>query len=294
MNQVASTGLFFIDTDAGSDSPVEINSSSFNTNHNGGLLLGGDWGDTTDGILPTFTLTNVTANGNTGDGVQFVGPLDEFGYPTTGENAAANIVICGGSYSNNDKAGANIGNFGGKTTFGGGVVSTGNGGENYFNPEFSDDCVVAAADIREKIIVPIPMYNVASSQPVTYTCPAGGGGFGLRLPKEDNVSVLCSSLGGGGGFLEVTSDIESLGQEQLPAQIAGQFKFVSGMKVTLSVELTGPMNVSFKVPADMLTGNFSILFWDGSQWIDLGGSINAMGFFATQSDKAGVFVFVTK
>ena len=54
------------------------------------------------------------------------------------------------------------------------------------------------------------------------------------------------------------------------------------------------MIVSFKIPAGQENANFTILYWDGSKWQNLGGTKTPDGFFEVQTNKTGTFVLVTQ
>lgn len=81
---------------------------------------------------------------------------------------------------------------------------------------------------------------------------------------------------------------------QLPAVIDSQYSFVAGLEVKLSAPLKGNMLVSFALPAGAKASNFSILFWDGSKWIDLGGFESANGLFNVKTTQGGIYVLVSK
>jgi hypothetical protein len=66
------------------------------------------------------------------------------------------------------------------------------------------------------------------------------------------------------------------------------------MDAEISPSLNGTLLVDFFIPADKRNANLSILHWDGSQWVDLGGATTADGFLEVASNLAGVFVLVTK
>jgi hypothetical protein len=54
------------------------------------------------------------------------------------------------------------------------------------------------------------------------------------------------------------------------------------------------MTVSFTIPAGKQGANFAILHWDGTKWVNLGGSINPPGFLSVDTNLTGDFVLVTQ
>ena len=283
-----------INTDAGSDSPVEIKSSTFNANDSGGLLLGGHWGLSSDGVLPTFWLTNVTANGNgndysESDGLQFLGPQDLDGYDTTGSNAEANIVICSGSYSNNTGFGLNIDNFGGTITLGGSVVTSGNLGDlldqNWLNPESSlGDCEVVVVHGDHKVIED---QNSHPTHEGDFSCETYNG-LRLDLIPGDYVEIPCTSRHGG-----KYATAFNLAATSLPAQPEGSF--ISALHFTIedSQDHTiGQVLVSFKLPAGSNPGDYSILYWNGHKWVKMDTTVSLEGNIQAWSNLMGFYVLV--
>jgi hypothetical protein len=53
--------------------------------------------------------------------------------------------------------------------------------------------------------------------------------------------------------------------------------------------------VSFLIPDGMQDAEFAILFWDGTQWVELEGNLSKDGLhFEVTTSFAGTFVLVTK
>jgi hypothetical protein len=52
--------------------------------------------------------------------------------------------------------------------------------------------------------------------------------------------------------------------------------------------------VAFVVPDGVDAGDLTILFWNGSEWEDLGGALNDEGKFEVSTDKVGVFALVSQ
>ncbi len=106
------------------------------------------------------------------------------------------------------------------------------------------------------------------------------------LPDQDYILLPCPISG------DVT--LTSQTGDQLPGKFDAKYTFVSAFDAKVTPSLTGSMIVSFKIPSDKQNANFTILYWDGSKWDDIGGTKTPDGFFQVQTDKAGTFVLVTK
>ena len=301
-------GEFLISTTTGSNAAVDIKNSTFNTNGTGGLFLGGNWGFSEAGILPTFKLTNVTANGShKGDGLQFMGPIDEdHGYITGDEedvsNAAATILICSGSYNDNFGFGVNINNFGGTTTFDSSVVTTGNNltgevpGENWLNPE-GGDCVEVSLGGGERTIKPMTyeyFSEAVNSQEKDFNCDSYLGLviYTEELKDEDHVMIPCGSKGTG----THASAFKTL-ENELPVKPAVG-TFVSALKLAIednehaSAIHTGQWMVSFKLPEGAKTSEYSIMFWNGIAWELVPNTFTVDGYFQSWVNMLGYYMLI--
>jgi hypothetical protein len=61
-----------------------------------------------------------------------------------------------------------------------------------------------------------------------------------------------------------------------------------------SSPVNGSIIVSFTVPDNMKNSTLSILYWDGSKWVEVSGHMTADGHFETTTDLTGTFVLVSK
>jgi hypothetical protein len=132
-------------------------------------------------------------------------------------------------------------------------------------------------------------------------------GTTLKLPNSNAITYACPTLGDV-NVTQMNSDPSGL-----PGALPDTTTFVSGLSTTLKesgvdkVTAAGTVSVSFVIPADMLTADLAILYWDGSQWIDLavavfadgrqvfnGGARLADGTFEAQVNFTGIFVLVKK
>jgi hypothetical protein len=87
----------------------------------------------------------------------------------------------------------------------------------------------------------------------------------------------------------------------LPEDLPGGNQYVSGLDVTLvqdgvKIELlpngTG-MTVGFMIPSGMEGENFSVLRWDGSQWVEESVTVEN-GYVMATSSSTGTFVLAVK
>jgi hypothetical protein len=83
---------------------------------------------------------------------------------------------------------------------------------------------------------------------------------------------------------------------------------LSTVFVESSVSIAGGhVLISFPIPANMLEADFSIMYWDGINWVDLssttftdgrvvydGGSRTVDGAFQAETNFSGLFILVRK
>ena len=108
----------------------------------------------------------------------------------------------------------------------------------------------------------------------------------IELPDQDYILLPCPTTG--------NATLTGQTSSQLPGKLDVKYTFVSGFNATVTPTLDGSMIVSFKIPAGQENANFTILYWDGSKWEDVGGSKTPDGFFQSQTNFTGVFVLVAQ
>ncbi|MCZ2121954.1 MAG: right-handed parallel beta-helix repeat-containing protein [Anaerolineales bacterium] len=108
----------------------------------------------------------------------------------------------------------------------------------------------------------------------------------LILPNEDRIILPCP--------IGEQATLARTAQDQLPKPIDSSLTFVSALEAQVLQELDGTMLVNFFVPADQQNLTYTILRWDETQWVDMGGAFNDAGFFETASAFDGIFVLVRK
>ena len=116
-------------------------------------------------------------------------------------------------------------------------------------------------------------------------------GTDLVLPNGDEVLMPCPI----GSTPGTTGSLNRVTNENLPGKLDGKFTFVSSLDAEVNPSLTGGMmTVSFKIPAGEQGSNFTILHWDGSKWVSLGGFATPPGYFSVSTNLTGDFVLVTQ
>ena len=116
-------------------------------------------------------------------------------------------------------------------------------------------------------------------------------GTDLVLPNGNHVLLPCPI----GSTPGTSGSLKGLTSSNLPGALDSKFTLVSGLDASVTPSLTGGMvTVSFKIPAGKTGANFAILSWDGTKWVNLGGSINPPGYFSITTSLIGDFVLVTQ
>lgn len=127
-------------------------------------------------------------------------------------------------------------------------------------------------------------------------------GTTLVLPNGDKVTFKCPIRG--------SASANRLAGDALPGALPDGVEYVSGLTAIHSpdgsdVALGGLVFVSFVVPADMQGEDFAILYWNGTEWVDLdtaafddgrivlnGGYFTSDGYFEAVTNFSGSFVLV--
>ncbi len=116
-------------------------------------------------------------------------------------------------------------------------------------------------------------------------------GTELVLPNGDHVLLPCPI----GSTPGTNGSLHGLSSGNLPGKLDSKFSLASAFDVEVNPALSGGMmTVSFKIPAGKTDANFAILHWDGTKWVNLGGSINPPGYFSVTTSLTGDFVLVTQ
>ncbi len=116
-------------------------------------------------------------------------------------------------------------------------------------------------------------------------------GTELVLPNGDHVLLPCPI----GSTPGTSGSLHGLSSGNLPGTLDSEFSFVSSFDAEVNPGLTGGMMaVSFKIPSGKQGSTFAILHWDGTKWVNLGGSATPPGYFSVSTNLTGDFVLVTQ
>ena len=126
----------------------------------------------------------------------------------------------------------------------------------------------------------------------------------LALASGDFMSYTCPATG------NVNLGRVGIDLAQLPASLPTGYRYISGitsMQAGLSFLSAGIVKVSFVIPADLLSANLTVLYWDGSAWVDLSsatftdgrlvfnrGEKTTNGQYQITTNFSGIFVLVQK
>jgi len=111
-------------------------------------------------------------------------------------------------------------------------------------------------------------------------------GTELVLPNGDMALLPCP-IGANASLVHIL-------QAKLPGSLDGKSTFVSALDLDVTPSLSGTATVSFKVPSGKPSSNLAILHWDGTKWVNLGGSATPPGYFSVDTSLSGDFVLVTQ
>ena len=103
----------------------------------------------------------------------------------------------------------------------------------------------------------------------------------------------CTSASSASGRNKSNTIVTQQTENQLPSALGQGYTFVAATKVTsqatnLTVEL------SFPIPAGMEGANLFVMFWDGSQWVEVPGGSVVNGEFVITVTQPGIYVLVSQ
>lgn len=278
----------FLESNSGSGNIVFTGNNSYNNNGWGGInaVSGGD-----------ILLENVTATNNNGSGLGL------------GTNTGDITITCGLINGNiGDGIGADLT---GTLTLNG-VTFSGN---------TADD--VAIFGSGTVLQYPFDCNSIKNNSEVDkpYT------GFSSGLPLQiagSNADLDCNYFSGTALILSNGNQIifkcpisgavslSLISNDSLPSALPENMEYVSGIQASQTpagsdAALNGLVIVSFIIPKEVKSSNLSILYWNGSEWIDLkaasfedgrqvfnGGYLTADGYFEAITNFSGSFVLVKK
>jgi hypothetical protein len=140
--------------------------------------------------------------------------------------------------------------------------------------------------------LPWQIVPVTGDENIELNCSAYIGTV-LVLPNGDEIRLPCPTIG--------DASLTSLSDNDLPRGLTEGNSFVSSFTAQVvqggvNLEtLPAAMIVSFLVPDDMLDTDLAILYWNGSEWIEVaGGYLTTDGRFEASVNFTGDFVLVSK
>ena len=155
----------------------------------------------------------------------------------------------------------------------------------------SDDCTIPADEEEEKDPKPGLPINII---PVTggFDCTIFSGTL-LLLPNGDNALFPCP--------IQDEGRIELVSNDALPGSLPEGNEFISAFTTVLFKDgkpqetSEESIIISFMIPDGVDKEGLSILYWNGTEWTDLGGAVSADGlYFQVPTNLIGTFVLVSK
>ncbi len=298
---------------SGSWSGVLIKNSVFN--NNSGVY--GYWGY---GVYMAYgsgnvSVQNVTAVNNLYSGLyldttgsifinasSFNDSQDESGVDLSNNG---NAIICNSTFSNNYEYGVDADNLGGTLTLNN-IVFIGNGTGDYTysgSPIFGNDCKPTVNGNNGGPGLPMQIIPVNGGGGAEFDCELFAGTT-FVLSSGDKVTFKCPIDGEG--------VLDQLKNDGLPGKLPDGVEYVSGMQADQSPDgsdtpLNGLVIISFVIPQDMQSEDFAILYFDGSDWVDLqsaafedgrtvfnAGFATENGYFEGVTNFSGNFILVKK
>ncbi len=256
----------------------------FNDNYNDGLFVD-FWG------AGNFRAENVTANGN---GISGTGNGVTLNYDNN-YNGVDALFLCS-QFSDNAGYGIDAAPLTGSLTLND-VIFSGNGAGDYNyggSPIFGNDCKSTAKGSNGGSGLPLQVIPVNGGGGAEFDCELFAGTT-FVLSNGDKVTFKCPIDGDG--------VLGQLKNDGLPGALPEGVEYVSGMQADQSPDgsdtpLNGLVIISFVIPQDMQGEDFAILYFDGSDWVDLrsaafedGRTVFNVGFAAENGYFEGVTNF---
>jgi hypothetical protein len=133
--------------------------------------------------------------------------------------------------------------------------------------------------------LPWAVFHVTGGDSHGLNCTEFGGTV-LILPSWDHVSIPCPVTG--------DATLTAVEDTALPGELGESYAFVSGMDIQVEPSPGSDMLVDFLMPASGSESNMTILHWDGSAWVDRGGTPMPDNFLEISTQETGVYVLVSQ
>ena len=173
------------------------------------------------------------------------------------------------------------------------VTATGNGWDDFYL-EY-DTLNIFDEPCREPKTVPdLPwqIVPITGGENIGLNCSVYAGTV-LILPNGDEIRLPCPTIGDG--------NLTSVANNDLPGNLPEGNNYISSFSAQVvqsgvSLEtLPASMTVSFLIPEDMLDADLVILYWNGTEWVEVAGAYKTDDDrFEVSVDFTGTFVLVSK
>jgi len=269
---------------------ITIDPSSFSNNAGTGLIAeaGGP-----------ISMKGLIANNNGGDGVQLTSGSNvgtECSQFVDNGNYGLDATLPGTLMLNGDFFQGNVsGDYqlagGGSVAFGG---ATCEGKVKYKTPMPPPAYLLGATPAATPAAAApqLNVLNVTDGQTVNLDC-TNYSGTTLALSNRDQIILLCPVNG--------QATLKHVAVDALPSKLDSTMTYQSAMDAQVTqngqtaTTLNGPMKVDFVIPSSAQgTTQLSILHWDGTQWVDVGGTATPDGFIETITNQTGTFVLISR
>ncbi len=282
---ITTAGTFL---DAGGS--IAIDPSKFNNNAGTGLIAHAG---------SNITTTGLQASGNGGNGFELVSggdahsQCDEFvnngGYGVDA-TLPGTLTLAFDSLQGNVSGDFHIAGGGTEVTYGIGPCGP---KEKYKTPTPPPSYILGPTAAATPAAAPqLNVLNVTDGQTVNLDCTSYSGTT-LALSNRDQITLLCPVTG--------QAVLKHVTVDTLPSKLDTTMTYQSAMDAevtqngTVAQTLNGPMKVDFAIPANVQgTTKLSILHWDGTKWVDVGGTATPDGFIETITNQTGVFVLISR
>jgi len=292
-------------------------------NNNAGTNDSWGWGLYMEYGIGDVTIKNVTASGNLYEALfvgttgnvtiknsQFTNTDDDDGIDL---DIDGNAVICDTTISGNANYGLSAGSVSGNLTLNNVIFANNGSGpaDDYFfdGPGLvtisSEGCVPSSGGGGGKGGSGLPgsIIPVTGGGSAEFNCELFSSTT-LVLANGDSVTFKCPISGSGA--------LSPLGSDALPGGLPEGVTYASGLNAVPSPDgsdtaLDGQVVISFIVPEGQESAELAILYWNGSEWVDLkdatfddgrevvnGGGKTGDGHFQAITNFSGTFVLVTK
>ena len=166
------------------------------------------------------------------------------------------------------------------------VTATGNGGDGAYLETACGEVDVNGGVFGGNTQNGLTIINSLYTQTATFDPPNGGDPISFSPGNCVFASPLAPSA--------PQYVVAALAEGGLPGILGAGNTFVSALEVTSTGGANGDITLYFPIPAGMEDSNLAVMFWDGTEWVDVpGGTVVGNQFVITVS-QSGVYVLVSR